>query len=78
MAKIVRAVLSDPHRKESVNVQLVAEVPYSPQVRRLLSGLDYCPDDVVSIWKAVSESDVRCFLEMKTGEFEALEVVPST
>ena len=68
MAEIVRAVLTDRHRQEAVNVQLVAEAPYGPQVRRWLSGLDYCPDDVLSIWKAVSESDRRCFLEMKTGE----------
>ena len=71
MAEIVRTTLTD-HRKKAVNVQLVTEALYGPQVRCLLlrcllSGLDYCPDDVVNIWEAVSESDGRYFLEMKTG-----------
>ena len=61
MAEIVRTTLTD-HRKKAVNVQLVTEALYGPQVRCLLlrcllSGLDYCPDDVVNIWEAVSESD---------------------
>ena len=73
MAEIVRTTLTD-HRKKAVNVQLVTEALYGPQVRCRLSGLDYCPDDVVNIWEAVSESDGRYFLEMKTGVW--LEMPP--
>ena len=63
MAEIVRTTLTD-HRKKAVNVQLVTEALYGP----------HCPDDVVNIWEAVSESDGRYFLEMKTGVW--LEMPP--